>query len=89
MLINVTKLPHKVGNETLKRITVVRDLGVLLDQKLTFNHHIDKVYNSGMTMLGFIKRRAYEFNDPYVTKSLYCSVACFCHLVSILQYLHE
>ena len=25
-------------------------------------------------MLGFIKRRASEFNDPYITKSLYCSV---------------
>ena len=71
---NVVINSYKIGNDTLERIKVVRDLGVLMDQKLTFNHHIDKIHNSGMTMLGFIKRRACEFNDPYVTKSLYCSV---------------
>ena len=42
---------------------MVRDLGALLDQKLTLNHHIVKVYNSGMIMLGFVKIRAFEFND--------------------------
>ena len=27
-----------------------------------------------MSMLGFIKRRTYEFNDPYVTRTLYLSL---------------
>ena len=40
---NFDENTYKIGNETLERITVVRDLGVLLDQKLTFKHHVDKI----------------------------------------------
>ena len=79
-VITFSKLNHtivnqyKIGNDTLERINLVRDLGVLFDDKLHFHHHIDKICNSSMSMLGFIKRRTYEFNDPYVTRTLYLSL---------------
>lgn len=66
--------PYKIGNDTLERVKLVRDLGVMLDEKLNFNHHIDKISNGSMSMLGFIKRRTYEFNDPYVARTLYLSL---------------
>ena len=31
-----------VGKETIKPVSVVRDLGVLLDEELTMNQHISK-----------------------------------------------
>ena len=64
-VITFSKLNHtivntyKIGNDTLERINLVsmRDLGVLFDDKLNFNLHIDKICNGSMSMLGFTKRR--------------------------------
>lgn len=71
---------HKLGRET-----TVKDLGVLLDDRLDFKSHIDKVCTQSKRMLGFVKRRAMEFRDPYVTKSIYCSLVRstleYCHVV--------
>jgi len=40
---------------------------------MTFSLHFDKFKSSGAKLLGFIKRRAHEFDDPYVTKTLNCA----------------
>ena len=48
-VITFSKLNHtivntyKIGNDTLERINLVKDLRVLIDDKLNFNHHIDKI----------------------------------------------
>jgi len=65
---------YVMGGETLKRDFVIRDLGVIFDHKLNFKSHIDKVTSSGYSILGFVKRRAKEFNDPYVTKRMYVAL---------------
>ena len=72
---------YQINGNTLKRNEVVKDLGILLDTKLTFKQHINKICISGHSILGFIKRRAKEFNDLALTKSLYCSL-----VRSILEY---
>jgi len=46
----------------------------MLDNSLTFKNHIQKICASGHAILGFIKRRAKEFNDIVLTKKLYCSL---------------
>ncbi|HEY6437549.1 MAG TPA: hypothetical protein VIY47_13235 [Ignavibacteriaceae bacterium] len=46
----------------------------MLDAKVIFNHHIDKMTNNARRTLAFIKRRSKEFKDPYVTKTLFCSL---------------
>ena len=58
----------------LDRITAVDDLGILLDHKLKFSDHIFKMVNKAMSVLGFIKRWSKEFDDPYITKTLYISL---------------
>lgn len=53
---------YKIDGDTLARKSTIDDLGVLLDSRLTFKEHIDRTCNSGRAVLGFIKRRAGEFN---------------------------
>lgn len=71
---NRTLWHYKIDGQDLKRVEVVKDLGVLLDDGLTFKQHINQVVARGKCALGFIKRQAKEFDCPYVTKSLYCSL---------------
>ena len=63
-----------IENEPLKRVTTINDLGIMMDMKVNFNNHIDIMTNNCHRTLAFIKRRAKEFSDPYVTKTLYCSL---------------
>lgn len=50
------------------------DLGILLDPKLSFNSHITFMINKARGTLGYIKRWAREFDDPYITKTLYMAL---------------
>lgn len=64
---------YSLGSEVVPRVTLIKDLGVLLDTKLSFNNHIDYITNSANRSWGRIRRYAGEFSDPYVIKSLYQS----------------
>lgn len=65
---------YLIDDTVLKRVHTINDLGVTLDSKINFNSHVDKIVNDSRRVLGFVKRRAKEFDDPYVTKSLYQSL---------------
>ena len=59
----------------IKSIILTRpDLGVILVRKLSFHDHFDAVMSKSMSLLGFLKRNAYEFSDPYTLRSLYVSL---------------
>lgn len=60
---------HKVEN-----VSSFLDLGVLLDHRLRFDLHINSCINKARSLLGFIKRWAKEFDDPYLTKRLFVSL---------------
>lgn len=49
------------------RKKTIEDLGVLLDEILTFKEQVDRA------LLLFIIRRASEFDDSYIRKTFYCS----------------
>jgi hypothetical protein len=49
------------------------DLSILLDEKLTFKPYCDLIISKSNGLLGFIKRRAKEFDNVWVTKTLYCT----------------
>lgn len=49
----------------LGRLIKSNDLGVILDQKSTFNLHIDNAIGRAFGMLGFFIRCSKEFRDPY------------------------
>lgn len=71
---NHIKLNYSLGNHQLENCDTMLDLGVLLDAKLNFINHISITVNKARCILGFIKRWAKEFKDPYVTKQLYVSL---------------
>jgi hypothetical protein len=53
---------------------VIRDLGVLMDSKLTFSEHVDVTVSKARQMLGFIMRVGRDFRNPYDLKSFYVSL---------------
>ena len=65
---------YQINSEVLNRVTSTNDLGIVMDSKLSFKDHIEKIINNGKRILGFVKRRAKEFDDPYVTKALYIAL---------------
>jgi hypothetical protein len=48
------KFDYGIGIENLERKTVIRDLGVIFDEKLSFKAHIDKIVCSSTCVLGFV-----------------------------------
>lgn len=57
--------------EPVKRATVVRDLGVMMDVKLLFNAHVNYLTNSCLRTLGVISRATRDFTDRSCFVSLY------------------
>lgn len=65
---------YRIRSTTLKRESVVKDLGVLLDIKLTFKEHISYITSKASRTLGFIFRVAKHFKNIQCLKSLYCTL---------------
>lgn len=70
-----------LGNQNVTRCNKIRDLGVILDSKLSFTEHYNSIIHKASNILSFIKRFTYNFNDPYTLKALYIS-----YVRSILEY---
>lgn len=70
-----------LGKQTVTKCDKIRDLGVILDSKLTFTDHYNTIIHKATNMLNFIKRFSYSFHDPYTLKTLYVS-----YVRSILEY---
>jgi len=58
----------------LDRISHADDLGVYMDPRLKFSDHITTMVNKARGVLAFIKRWSKEFDDPYVTNTLFISL---------------
>lgn len=65
---------YRIGGHELERVDEARDLGVYLDNKMTFLAHIETIISKSSRMLGFIKRLGREFQDYYTLKTLYVSL---------------
>ena len=63
-----------INGMNLETVEQFPDLGVLMDPKLRFNLHINSILSKAYRTLGFIKRWAKEFRDPYITKLLFTSL---------------
>ena len=59
---------YHLGAAKLKRVSEVKDLGVILDAKLDFSVHIDRSISKCRAALGLIYRFAREFGDPRIHK---------------------
>ncbi|CAK1603716.1 unnamed protein product [Parnassius mnemosyne] len=72
---------YKINEDSLDRKTVVKDLGVLFDSKLTFREHYAYIKNKAFQLLGFITRCTKGFKRPQSFLTVYCSL-----VRSILEY---
>ncbi|KXJ83154.1 hypothetical protein RP20_CCG008085 [Aedes albopictus] len=65
----------------VQRVASVKDLGIILDNKLAFTEHISVVTAKAFAVLGIIKRNTQAFRDIYCLKALYV-----CLVRSLLEY---
>ena len=61
-----------LGNNELKDVNQVKDLGIIVDSKLKFNQHIATKVNKANAVMGTIKR-TFKHLDLETFKLLYCS----------------
>lgn len=71
---------YSIFGEVIERVSVFKDLGVLLDEQLSFRDHYAHILDKANRNLGFMFRIAKDFRDPYCLRSLY-----FCLVRSILE----
>lgn len=69
----LNKNNYNIGGAQLERIRLFSDLGVFLDEKLTFTAHYDVIRAKSFALLGFIKRTCYNMHDPDAIKSLFAA----------------
>lgn len=62
---------YNISQHTLCRVFSFKDLGIVFNSSLDFTEHINSLVKRANSMLGFVKRWSKEFQDPYVTLSLY------------------
>ena len=55
---------YNINGVSLERVSVMKDLGVLLDSKLSESPHIDATFSSCIKLIGFIMRTGKDFKDP-------------------------
>lgn len=72
---------YMIQGVVLTRLHVMRDLGVLMDKKLTFSKHVEHIIAKSYSMLGFLMRICKAFKDVQTLKSIY-----FAHVRSYLEY---
>jgi hypothetical protein len=65
---------YSIGGCPLPSVTAVKDLGIWLDSKLDYWHHIDRTTAKCRSVLGLVKRFAREFDDLLVTRTLFTSL---------------
>ena len=80
---NKSKIPfvYTINGLVIERVEQIKDLGVILDQHLSFGNHIDYIITKAKSRLAWVRRFSSEFNDPWVIKSLFMTF-----VVPILEY---
>lgn len=64
---------YSLDGRVLQKVDKIRDLGVILDSRLTFIPHIDSIVSRASKTLGFIKRICYDFKTVQTLTVLYNS----------------
>lgn len=64
---------YTMDGAQMRRVEYFHDLGVHVDFKFTYSHHIDTAISKENKSLGFVMRMCSSFRDPVCTKKLYFS----------------
>ena len=63
----------KIGSEKIERVKHMKYLGMILDEKLTFDEHVHQTYTKASQKLGIL-RRSREYLDTTTSLTLYKSL---------------
>ena len=80
----VTK--YSIGNSTLEDVEYIRDLGVILDRKLTFSKHIDHAVNKANRALGVLIRSFQRANLRGYINATSVLTSYFAYVRSNMEY---
>ena len=69
--LKITHYPYAMSDEQLSRVQQIKDLGVLLDTKLTFEPHISHIVRKALRSWGFILRTGSKFSVVDTFSTLY------------------
>lgn len=65
---------YDLNGVLLSRVDQIKDLGVILDSKLTFKQHVSYIVDKASKSLGLMFRITKSFTDIYCLKTLYCAL---------------
>lgn len=66
--------PYYINNNILLNVPEIRDLGILVNSRLSFTTHIERSISKSLKLLGFVKRIAGDFTNVRAIKQLYNSL---------------
>lgn len=69
-----TLIDYRIKGKTIDRVNNIRDLGVMMDQKLDFHSHIEYAKKKAEMALGFVKRQCRNKLGKEVSTLLYSSL---------------
>ena len=70
----IVEFTYRLGMETVKRVNIVKDLGVFLNSKLNFNVHVNFIVGKAFKMFGFLKRTCKTFTNVTALRLLYLTL---------------
>ena len=65
---------YHIGNDVLTRVNVQKDLGILIDTKLSFIPNVDHIIKKANRMSGLIWRNFRSINNKHALRTLYCTL---------------
>ena len=80
-IVKVPEFNYNISDVVVEQVAYFCDLGVMLDPKLAFTLHVDKIVNKINKTLGFVLRQCQEFTSLRVFCILYNS-----YVRSLLEY---
>lgn len=76
-----TPTDYKLNNQQIQEVEEIKDLGITIDNKLTFNKHIERITLKAYRILGLITRTGRDFSNTYSLISLFSAM-----VLPILEY---
>lgn len=70
---HIPALDYSINNVNIVNVSHIRDLGIIFDEKLSFNNHIDYIKTTVIKRINFIKRFTKHFNKIESFRTLYYS----------------
>jgi hypothetical protein len=65
---------YSINGTAFERVNKLKDLELIMDERMSFLPHIEAIISKSSRMLGFNKRIPREFHHPFTHKSLYTSL---------------